>query len=173
LSLGGGPHDPTVRTAIRDARQQGCILFCAAGNDHRAPVSFPACDPLVVGVSSIGREGTYPPDSEQQKNIQHTPPGTDAQNYVAAFSNVGPELSLTAPGDGIVSTFPGGYAVFAGTSMACPAATARAARILSAAPELLAMPRNVDRADALASKFMQAAISLGFGPDFEGNGLLP
>ncbi len=173
LSLGGGPHDLTIQTAIRDARQQGCILFCAAGNDHRAPVSFPACDPLVIAISAIGREDTYPRDAEQWQNVYPKPPALDPKNYVAAFSNVGLELSLAAPGDGIVSTFPGGYAVLAGTSMACPAAAARAACLLSSAPELLAAPRNVDRADALATRVMQAAQTLGFGPNYEGNGLLP
>jgi subtilisin len=173
LSLGGGPHDPTVHTAIRDARMLGCVVFCASGNDNRAPVMFPASDPLTVAVSAVGREGTYPEGAEQWSNIVHTPPGKDRQNYIAAFSNVGPELSLTAPGDGIISTFPGGYAVMTGTSMACPAAAARAAVLLANDPELLASPRDVDRADELVTRIMQSATSLGFGANFEGNGLLP
>ncbi len=173
LSLGGGPPDPALQTAISDARQSGCVVICAAGNDDRSPVSSPGSDPLALAVSALGREGTYPDDAEEFGNIQRPPVGTDIKNYIASFSNVGTDLKLTAPGDGIISTFPGGYAVLDGTSMACPAATGRAASLLSGDSDLLGMPRDVNRSDALVTKLLQAANTLGFGHDFEGNGMLP
>jgi hypothetical protein len=173
LSLGGGPSDPALETAIKDARQSGCLVICAAGNDNRSQVSSPGSDPLALAVSALGREGTYPDGAEEFGNIQRPPNGADASDYIAAFSNVGPQLSFTAPGDGIISTFPGGYAVLDGTSMACPAATGRAACLLAGDTTLLNMPRDVNRSDAVAAKLLQAAIARGFGHDFEGNGLLP
>ncbi|MCW3052077.1 MAG: peptidase in kexin sedolisin [Chthonomonadales bacterium] len=173
LSLGGGPPDPVLQTAIHDARQGGCVVLCAAGNDDRSPVSFPGSDPLSVAVSALGRKGTVPAEAEEVGNIQFPPNGTDPKNYIASFSNVGPELSLTAPGDGIISTFPGGYAVLDGTSMACPAATGMAAQLLSSNAALLEMPRDVNRSEALVTKLLQTATSLGFGPEFEGHGMLP
>ncbi len=62
-----------------------------------------------------------------------------------------------------------------GTSMACPAVTGAAARLLSqtANASILSLPRNEDRSDAMASALLKAAIQLGFGPTFEGHGLLP
>jgi subtilisin len=85
---------------------------------------------------------------------------------------VGPEIAFTGPGVGIISTFPNGYAVMDGTSMACPAVTGVAARLLAAEKRILAMQRNSARSDAMAQFLMQAAKSLGLGVTFEGRGLL-
>jgi subtilisin len=71
-------------------------------------------------------------------------------NFIAAFSNAGPEIDLVGPGLGIISTVPGGYAPMSGTSMACPAVTGIAARVLAKQPSLLAMPRDQARSDAIA-----------------------
>jgi len=100
-----------------------------------------------------------------------SPYGKDRKNFVAAFSNVGPELDLTAPGVGVLSTWPGGYAALDGTSMACPAATGAAAAILSAHAELLGLPRDSNRSEALARAVLGRARPLGFGSLFEGQGL--
>lgn len=87
-------------------------------------------------------------------------------------SNIGPEIDLTGPGDGIISTFPGGFAVLDGTSMACPAATGAAAKLLAARADILNMSRDQARSDELAKAVFQKARTLGFGPDFEGQGLV-
>ena len=86
-------------------------------------------------------------------------------------SNIGPEIDLTAPGVGVISTYPGGYAVMDGTSMSCPAATGAAAAILSARPELLGLPRDSSRSEALARAVLSKAQPLGFGSLYEGRGL--
>jgi subtilisin len=101
------------------------------------------------------------------------PYGTDKLNFIADFSNIGPETDLTAPGVGIISTFPGNrYAVMDGTSMACPAAVGAAARLLSEQPALLKMKRNQQRSDEM-QKFLSTRIqSMGFGANFEGKGML-
>jgi subtilisin len=100
------------------------------------------------------------------------PFGTDKKNYVTSFSNVGPEVDLTAPGDGIISTFPQGYAVLDGTSMACPAAAGMAARLLAGQTAILKMPRTQARSDAMAKFLLQKAKSLGFPADLQGQGML-
>lgn len=119
----------------------------------------------------MGRVGTFPVGSEPEGDVLKPPAGKDKTHFIAAFSNIGPEIDVTGPGVGVVSTVPGGYAIMSGTSMACPAITGAAARLLAASPTVLAMPRNEARSDAIAKLLFQAARSLGFGAIFEGQGL--
>ena len=60
LSLGGGPSDPAIASAIHSARQQGVVVIAAAGNEDRSPVDFPGADPLCIAVTALGRKGTFP-----------------------------------------------------------------------------------------------------------------
>jgi subtilisin family serine protease len=170
LSLGGGPADEAIEAAIQYARAHGSLVIAAAGNDERQPVSFPASYSLSLAVSAMGRKGTFPSGTTQGGDVA-SPYGKDRKNFVAAFSNVGPELDLTAPGVGVISTWPGGYAALDGTSMACPAATGAAAAILSAHAELLGLPRDSNRSEALARAVLGRARPLGFGSLYEGQGL--
>jgi subtilisin len=172
MSLGGGDKDPATQSAITDARASGCVVLVASGNDGRQPVSFPASDPLALAVSAMGRKGTFPPKAVEVGDIE-PPFGTDPKNFIAAFSNIGPEISLTAPGVGIISTFPQNhYAVLDGTSMACPAATGAAARLLAADATLLHSPRNQARSNAIFSLVLANARRLGFGGTYEGQGIV-
>jgi subtilisin len=172
LSLGGGPQDPATSSAIADARAAGSLVIVAAGNGFRGPVSFPAADPLAIAVSAMGRVGTFPAGAVEEGDVRE-PPGDDAKDFIAAFSNVGREIALTGPGVGIISTVSGGYAIMDGTSMACPAVTGVAARLLSMPSNatILGMPRDQARSDAMAQFLLKSARRLGFGPTFEGRGL--
>jgi len=171
MSLGGGAVDEATKDAISDARARGTLILVAAGNDGRQPVSFPASDSLALAVSALGRKGTFPPGSTSSEYIKG-PFGTDKNDFIAAFSNIGPELDLTGPGVAVISTVPGGYAIMDGTSMACPAATGIAAKVLSARTDILNMSRDESRSDAMAMAVLQAAKSMGFGPIYEGQGLV-
>lgn len=173
FAIGGGPRDEATHSAIADARAKGTLVIVAAGNDGRQPVSFPAADSLSLAVSALGRQGTFPDGTTELGDV--APPfGKDKKNFIAAFSNIGPELVLTGPGVGIISTFPGDkYAVLDGTSMACPAVTGAAAKLLSTQPALLANPRDQTRSDTMAKAVLQAANTLGFPATLEGQGLIP
>jgi len=173
MSLGGGPLDDALSAAIEEARARGSLVIVAAGNEYRSPVSFPASDPLAIAVSAMGRKGTFPKDSTEAGEIA-PPYGKDRKNFIAAFSNIGPELDLTGPGVGVLSTVPGGYAPMSGTSMACPAVTGFAAKMLSMPihQKILNMRRDQARSDTMAQALLRAAKSLGFGPKYEGKGLL-
>jgi len=168
LSLGGGPTDPTLKAAVDDARAAGSLCIIAAGNDSRMPVSFPAREDMALAVSAMGRKGTFPTNSTEADTVA-APYGTNKKNYVADFSNVGPQIDLVGPGVGIMSTVPGGYEEISGTSMACPAVTGAAARALT--PTILKMRRNAARSDAMVAAILATAKTLGFGPTFEGHGM--
>ena len=172
MSLGGGPLDEAMSAAIEEARAKGTLVIVAAGNEYRSPVSFPASDPMAIAVSAMGRRGTFPKGSTEAGDISR-PYGKDRKNFIAAFSNIGPELDLTGPGVGVLSTVSGGYAPMSGTSMACPAVTGFAAKMLSMPGHrnILNMPRDQARSDVMAQALLQAAKSLGFGPRYEGKGL--
>jgi len=171
MSLGGGGPDMATSSAISDARAQGVLVIVAAGNDGRAPVSFPAADQLAIAVSAMGRKGTFPRGSTHRADVMQ-PYGRDRSNFVAAFSNIGPEIDLAGPGVAIVSTVPGGYVALDGTSMACPAATGAAAALLARNPSVLKMRRGPARSDAMAQIVFAAARELGFGAIYEGRGML-
>ena len=171
MSLGGGPADDATEDAISFAHSHGTVCFVATGNDGRQPVSFPASFSLSLAVGAMGRKGTFPTHTTDAPNVA-TPFGTDKKNFVAAFSNIGPEVDFIAPGVGIISCVPGGYAPLSGTSMACPMATGVAARLLSAEASILTMPRTADRAEAVVRFLATNVRSLGFSPTFEGTGML-
>jgi subtilisin len=170
-AAGAAPGEPVVRIALEDAREGGLLPIAAAGNDHRAGVAFPGADDLCVAVSALGDTAVLPRGSSSAATAMQ-PPGALATEFIADFSNVGPELDLTGPGVGVVSTVPGpAFAVMDGTSMACPAVTGIAARRLETRPDILTMTRDGARAAAIEALLLGAALTRGFTPPLEGRGL--
>jgi subtilisin len=60
LSLGGPTLDEAVRGALADAQDEGVLSVCAAGNDGRQPVAFPAANEYAMAVSAIGDRDCFP-----------------------------------------------------------------------------------------------------------------
>lgn len=171
LSLGSVTEMPEVAREVSRARALGVVCLAAAGNDDRAAVRYPAKQAEALAVSAFGRKKLAPVGSTQELAVTK-PFGADRNNFMASFSNVGKEVDLTGPGVGVVSTFPGGYAIMDGTSMACPAVTGALARRLARAPRILGMAGTQNRADKIAEMATVAAAELGFGARFEGAGVL-
>lgn len=171
LSLGGEADVPDVLREIHRARAMGVLCIAAAGNDYRGAVNYPARYSPVMGVSAFGRKGTWPAGAAQDLEVLK-PFGSDKKNFMASFSNIGSEVDLVGPGVGVVSTYPGGYAVMDGTSMACPVTTGALARLLGRNPKILGMDRDQKRSDAIVKLALNTTQPMGFGALFEGAGLL-
>jgi subtilisin family serine protease len=171
MSLGGGAPDPLTAEALAAAHNAGVVIFAANGNDNRQPVSFPAANSMCQAVSAMGRKGTFPKGTEPAGSVA-APYGTDKKNFIADFSNIGPETDVTGPGVGVISTVPTGFGVMSGTSMATPAATGAAARLLANQAVALKMPRDQNRSAAMILAIGGSCTHLGFGAIYEGKGLI-
>ncbi|RXH05022.1 peptidase S8/S53 subtilisin kexin sedolisin [Bradyrhizobium guangzhouense] len=171
MSLGGGPKDDLTRAAIDRAIAAGVVVVAAAGNDDRQPVSFPAAFVECVAVSAMGRIGSFPKTSIGSSDVASPKGSPLATDFVADFSNFGPEIDTTGPGVEIVSTLPGtSHGSLSGTSMACPAVAGFAAYLL-AKDAALKPKTGTDRSRALKDALYACCKPENFGRDYEGFGL--
>jgi subtilisin len=171
MSLGGGSPDTLTEEALTAAHNAGVVVFAATGNDDRKPVSFPAAFSMCQAVSAMGRKGTFPKDTEPDGSVA-SPYGKDPKNFLASFSNIGSATDLIGPGVGVISTVPTGFGVMSGTSMATPAETGAAARLLATHKDILSMPRDQNRAAAMITALAAACKPFGFGAIDEGKGMI-
>lgn len=169
ISLSLGSHTPSdiLRHVLVDAYQRGITCVAAVGND-RAQVAFPAAFPTVIGVSAIGRFGTFPEDSAHTLRVGGV---LDWQGelFAASFNNAGPEVQVCAPGVAVLSTVPSGYAAWDGTSMACPLISALVALILEAHPWI--RTGDARQPEYVRAVLGQSSIDLGMPILLQGAGL--
>ncbi|MGQ0723552.1 MAG: S8 family serine peptidase, partial [Candidatus Eiseniibacteriota bacterium] len=128
LSLGFEGYSRVVDWAVQMAHDADVVVVASAGNDGRYNTThFPANLAGVINVAAV-----------------------NADDLKAPFSNFGPEVALSAPGVGIISTYLfHGYASWSGTSMAAPFITGAAVIVRETSP--------ASSADAVRSSITRAA----------------
>ncbi len=112
MSLGGPFPSAALKKAVAYAVKKGVVVVCAAGNESRGKVGYPAAYPGAIAVSS-----------------------TQADEALAFYSNYGKDIDIAGPGGNTRSGDNGGvlqntivvgnpeksgYFAFMGTSMASP-----------------------------------------------------
>ena len=126
MSFDVSSPSPALNQAVSYANQKGVVLVAAAGNESTsAPVYPAALKGNVMGIASTT-------DWDQR----------------SSFSNYGStDVWIAAPGEYVISTFPGGtYASASGTSFSSPLVAGTAALLLQAKPAL----RQSDAANAFS-----------------------
>lgn len=156
-----------VERCIVAAKQRGMAVIAAAGSIG-GPVQFPACSPHVLAVGAIGQTGTFPADSLQavlaEAARDNWAASAGSGMFVPAFSCVGPEIDLLAPGVAVVACqSPDGYAACDGTSLAVPHVAALAALVLAHRDEFRRefATRDARRVERLFQILKETAQTLG------------
>src|SRR5947209_1491582 len=113
MSFSISQPSPGLQAAVQYALSKNVILVAASGNDGLKTLVYPASYNSVIGVGSSTNTDTR-----------------------SAFSNFGSGVvSFAAPGEGVVTTFPGGnYAAGWGTSFSAPMVADSASLVLQARP---------------------------------------
>jgi subtilisin family serine protease len=152
LSVGIQRPSQLLAAKIEQARRAGVLCVAAVG-DGAGPVAFPAGLPTVLGVGSVGRLGTYPPESCHAEQLAGLP--TPDGYFPAASANRGPGLDLVAPGVAVIGGAPtAGWAALDGTAAAAAHVTALAALVVAHHPDFhttyrVRGPQRVDHLKAL------------------------
>ena len=122
MSLGGPFPSKVLKNAVAYAHKKGVTIICAAGNDGRNKVGYPAAYPGAVAVASTQQDEATAFYSNYGKDIDIAAPGGNTRGGEAG----GVLQNTIKVGDPTKS----GYYAFMGTSMASPHAAGVAALIV-------------------------------------------
>ena len=111
MSLGTTNYSYSFKQACEAASKAGIIVIAAAGNNGNSVVEYPAAFDCVIGVASVGPDGTR-----------------------SSFSEIGESVDVAAAGEnvyGLYNSEKTPYCICNGTSFACPQVAALAAMVKS------------------------------------------
>lgn len=129
-----GCNPDTLKLAMSHMRAAGIMMVVSAGNSGPECSTIdvaPALYDSVFAVGALSQDNWATPEDE---SLLATPFSSRGPVTVDGSGRVKPDIS--APGQWIRSSVPGGYARASGTSMAGPHVTGAAALLFSAAPQL-------------------------------------
>jgi len=118
MSLGGAFPSRVLKKAVEYAHKKGVVVVCAAGNESRGKVGYPAAYPGAIAVSATQDDEAITFYSNTGKDIDIAAPGGNTRDERGGRSNTdGGVLQNT-----IATNNPGKaeYAAYMGTSMASP-----------------------------------------------------
>ncbi len=118
MSLGGAFPSRVLKKAVEYAHNKGVAVVCAAGNESRGKVGYPAAYPGAIAVSATQNDEAITFYSNTGKDIDIAAPGGNTRDERGGRSNTdGGVLQNT-----IATQQPGKaeYAAYMGTSMASP-----------------------------------------------------
>lgn len=117
MSFGGTSPVPYFRSALEAANSAGLVLVASAGNESISQINYPAGYSFVIAVAA-------------------TAPG----DYLADFTNYGDWITVSAPGEAILSTYIEGWGNMGGTSMAAPITAGLCAMVKALMPDWGSVP---------------------------------
>jgi len=139
MSLGGPLPSRVMAKAVKYAHDKGVTVICAAGNEKRSRVSYPAAYEGSVAVAATDYEGKRSFYSNWGKNLDISAPGGDTRSDKNGDGHPDGVLQNTIA---IQDPSRSQYAWFQGTSMAAPHAAGVAALIVSLG---VTNPKEVER----------------------------
>jgi subtilisin family serine protease len=123
-------------------------------------------------VSAIGQAGNFPDYTYHARTVPDGASVAPGQVFPAKFTCHGPQVGVCGPGVGIISTVPGGYAAWDGTSMADPHLTGLGALVAAHHPQMRSTGlRDAAWVDRLFQLVIGAAQFVGLPQDYGGAGL--
>ncbi len=128
MSLGGPLPSNVLAKAIEYAHKKGVVTVCAAGNEHRSRVGYPAANKYAVAVSATDYERNLTFYSNWGKDIDVAAPGGDTRSDKNGDGHPDGVLQNTIR---VGKPLENDYLWFQGTSMASPHAAGVAALVVA------------------------------------------